>query len=64
MRLSFGRAARSCLKWGKYYFADEKILENHGWSFDEGVALRYEVIEEKNVTRSDGTTRKYLRHDL
>jgi len=47
---------------GKYYFADEKILENHGWSFDEGVALRYEGVEENNVTRSDGTTRKYLDH--
>ena len=47
---------------GKYYFADENILEIHGWSFEEGVALRYEGTEEKNVTRPDGSTLKYLAH--
>eukprot|EP00966_Prymnesium_polylepis_P107195 2482282-Prymnesium_polylepis.1 len=47
---------------GKYYFADEKLMEDHGWSFQEGVALRYEGTDEKSVSCVDGTTRKYLDH--
>jgi len=36
---------------GEYYFADEKLLESHGWEFHEECALRYDgvVEEEKEI---------------
>jgi hypothetical protein len=60
--LQLWKAGKELPEVGKYYFAGEKILENHGWSFDEGVALRYEGTKEKNVIRFDGTTQKHLDH--
>ena len=47
---------------GKYYFAEEKLMEDHGWTFGDDDALRYEGTKEKNVTRCDGTTLTYVAH--
>ena len=49
-------------KIGKYYFADDNLLETHGWTFQEGIALRYEGTVERNVTNVYGNTCKYIEH--
>ena len=60
--LKLWKGGKELPKIGKYYFAGDKLLETHGWTFQEGIALRYDETVERNVTNVDGITCKYIDH--
>lgn len=40
--LELWRAGKELPEIGKYYIAEESLIESHGFTFDEGIAFRYD----------------------